>query len=158
MYSKGEKMARMHSRAKGVSGSKKPFNKTVPTWIRHKPKEVEILIAKMAKEEKTPSSIGVQLRDSYGVPDVKVLTGKKITQILKEKSLLTEVPEDLRALIKKAVMLRKHLEENKQDRTALIGLQITESKINRMVKYYKNTARLPANWKYTESKASTYLE
>lgn len=148
----------MHSRAKGVSSSKKPFNKTVPTWIRHKPKEVEMLIAKMAKEEKTPSNIGVQLRDSYGVPDVKVLTGRKITQILKEKNLLTEVPEDLRALIKKAVMLRKHLEENKQDRTALIGLQLTESKINRMVKYYKNTERLSADWKYTASKASTYLE
>jgi small subunit ribosomal protein S15 len=151
-------MSRMHSRDKGVSGSKKPYKKTVPTWIGYKPNVVEMLITKMAKEGKTSSEIGLILRDTYGVPDVKVLTKKRIMQILKEKKLLTEVPEDLRALIKKSALVRKHLDDNKQDKTALRGLQLTESKIKRLVKYYKGTGRLPMEWKYIPSKASTYLE
>jgi small subunit ribosomal protein S15 len=151
-------MARMHSRDKGISGSKKPFKKTVPTWIRYKPREVELLIAKMSKEGKTPSEIGLVLRDTYGIPDVKTLTGKSIGKILTGKKLLHEVPEDLRALIRKSAMIRKHMEENRQDKTALRGLQLTESKINRLVKYYKNSGRLPVEWKYDPSKATTYLE
>jgi small subunit ribosomal protein S15 len=154
----GDRMARMHSRDKGSSGSKKPFKKAVPTWVRYKPREVEMLITKMAKEDKTPSAIGLVLRDTYGIPDVKAMTGKSITKILAGKKLLPEVPEDLRELIRKAAMIRKHLEDNKQDKTALRGLQLTESKINRIVKYYKKTDRLPVDWKYIPSKASTYLE
>ena len=151
-------MARMHSRDKGSSSSKKPFKKTVPTWIRYKPKEVEMLIVKMAKEGKPPSKIGLHLRDTYGIPDVKTLTGKSVTKILEGKNLLSEVPEDLRELIRKAAMIRKHLEDNKQDKTALRGLQLTESKIKRLSGYYKQSGRLPIDWKYIPSKASTYLE
>ncbi len=151
-------MARMHARSKGVSGSKKPVKKTVPGWIRYKPREVELLIGKIAKEGKSPSQVGLHLRDTYGIPDVKTLTGKKITKILKEKNLLTEVPEDLRSLIKKSALIRKHMAENKQDNTALLGLQLTESKIKRLVKYYKISGRLPISWKYDPSKSSTYLE
>lgn len=151
-------MARMHSRAKGVSGSKKPLKKEVPTWTRYKPKEVEILVGKMAKEGKTSSMIGIMMRDTYGIPDVKSLTGKSISKILAEKKLLPDVPEDLRDLIRKAAMIRKHLEDNKQDKPALRGLQLTEAKINRLVKYYKKTDRLAVDWKYEPKKASTYLE
>jgi small subunit ribosomal protein S15 len=151
-------MSRMHSRDKGISGSKKPYKKTSPTWIRYKPKEAEMLIAKMAKEGKAPSQIGLVLRDTYGIPDIKTITGKSITKILAEKKLLPDVPEDLRELIRKAALVRKHLEENRQDKTALRGLQLTESKINRIVKYYKTSGRLPMDWKYIPSKASTYLE
>ena len=151
-------MARMHSRDKGVSGSKKPFKKSVPTWVRYKPKEVELLIVKLSKEGKTPSQIGLYLRDTYGIPDVMTFTGKKITKILGEKKLLPDVPEDLRALIKKAAKIRKHREDNRQDKPSLRGLQLTESKIKRLVKYYKRVGKLPIAWKYDPSKASTYLE
>jgi len=151
-------MSRMHSGAKGVSGSKKPFKKTVKTWIRYKPKEVELLVGKMAKEGKSPSQIGLYLRDTYGIPDIKTLTGKKISAILDEKKLLHDVPEDLRSLIKKAAMIRRHLEENKLDETAELGLKITESKIKRLMKYYKLAGKLPIEWKYTPSKSSSYVE
>jgi len=151
-------MARMHSRAKGVSGSKKPSKKTVPAWIRYKAKEVEMLISKMAKDGKTSSQIGITLRDTYGIPDVKTLTGKRVSQILDEKKLLPDVPEDLRSLIRKSALIRKHQEGNRMDKTALHGLQLTESKIKRLVKYYKHTKRLPLDWKYEPSKSSTYLE
>ncbi|MFH1642240.1 MAG: 30S ribosomal protein S15 [Nanoarchaeota archaeon] len=151
-------MARMHSRRKGKSGSTKPVKKTVPVWSRFKPKEIELLIVKLAKEEKTPSQIGIALRDSYGIPDVRLVLKKRITDILKEKKLLTEIPEDLMALIKKVVELRKHLEGNHKDETAQRGLILTESKIKRLVKYYKRTGKLASEWKFDREKAALFTE
>jgi small subunit ribosomal protein S15 len=148
----------MHSASKGKSGSKKPIKKTVPAWTRYKAKEIEMLVAKMGKDGKTASEIGITLRDTYGIPDVKTVTEKKITAILSEKKLLPEVPEDLRSLIKKAALVRLHLAENKLDRVANRGLQLTEAKIKRLIKYYKNSSKLPATWKYDAEKASRYLE
>ena len=149
-------MARMHSRRKGVSGSKKPFNKTA-SWVRYAPKEIEMLIQKLAKDGKTASEIGMFLRDSYGIPDVKALTKKTVTTIVKEKGLGKEIPEDLYHLIQKAVTLQKHREANKQDNTSLRGLQLTESKIRRLVKYYKRTGAVPANWKYDAKSLRLYV-
>jgi small subunit ribosomal protein S15 len=151
-------MGRMYSRKKGKSGSTKPVKKGVPTWATHKENEVELLIAKLAKEEKSASEIGIHLRDSYGVPDVKIATGKSITQILKEKGLAKELPEDLLNLIKRAIIIRKHREENKQDQPAYRGLQLTESKIRRLVKYYKETKKLPVDWKYDTKNLRLYIE
>lgn len=151
-------MSRMHSGSKGKSGSTKPANKEKPTWESHKPKEIEMLIAKLAKDGKTSAQIGLFLRDNYGIPDVKLVLGKGITAIMAEKGLTHEVPEDLRFLIRKALMIRKHLEENKQDQPAKRGLILTESKIKRLIKYYKKSAKLDMAWKYDFRKASTYLE
>lgn len=141
-------MARMHSRKKGKSGSKKPLVSKRNLWVRYKPKEIEMLIVKLAKEDYTPSMIGIILRDSYGIPDVKNLIGKSITQLLKEKNLNKELPEDLLNLLKKAAMIRKHLTNNKKDKTALRGLQLTESKVLRLSKYYKRKKILPKDWQY----------
>ncbi len=151
-------MARMYSRVKGKSGSKKPLNMTKPVWVRYGEKEIEMLIAKLAKEGKSSSEIGTVLRDSYGIPSVKQITGKKIQQILAEKKLLKEIPEDLRDLIKRALMIRKHMEHNKHDMTAKRGLQLTESKVNRLVKYYKQKGKLPAEWKYNPETAKMFIE
>lgn len=151
-------MARMHSRKKGRSGSKKPLKKFQPSWSRYKPKEVELLVLKLAKDGHSTSNIGIMLRDTYGVVDVQFLTKKKITQILEEKKLLPKVPEDIKALIKKEIGLRKHLEANKHDFSSLRGLQLTISKINRLVKYYKRTKRIAMDWKYDPEKASLYIE
>ncbi len=151
-------MARMYSRRRGKSGSKKPLAKTKQSWLRYKPKEVEMLIMKLAKEGKTASKIGLTLRDSYGVPDVKLITGKTITKILNEKKIAPKIPEDLMALIKKSIKIRKHREENKQDNTSLRGLQLTESKINRLVKYYKQAKKLPVDWKYDVKSIKLFVE
>jgi small subunit ribosomal protein S15 len=151
-------MARMYSRKKGKAGSKKPIKKVVKQWIRYKPNEVELLISKFAKEGKTSSQIGIYLRDTYGIPDVKTLTKKSITQILKEKNLIKTIPEDLMALIKKNIVIRKHLEANKKDESALRGLIITESKIKRLVKYFKRTRKLPEDWKFQPERLKLYLE
>ena len=135
-------MARKYSRSKGKAGSKRPARKTLPTWVRYKPKEVELLIVKLAKDGKTPSQIGLFLRDTYGIPDVKRLTKKKITSVLEERKLLKEIPEDLMSAIRKSVLVRKHLEENKKDQTAKRGLELAESKIRGLIKYYKKTGKL----------------
>lgn len=151
-------MARMHSRKKGKAGSTKPVVKRIPSWVKYKAKEIELLIVKYAKGGLTPSKIGSRLRDAYGVPDVKLITGKSVTKILADKDLLNDLPEDLMALIRKSLFIRKHLDENKQDMPAKRGLQLTDSKINRLVKYYKYTDRLPADWRFDATKARIYLE
>lgn len=148
----------MHSRKRGKSSSTKPSKKALPAWVKYKPKEVELLIVKYAKEGKTASQIGLYLRDEYGIPDVKLITQKSITKILEEKKLAKDIPEDMMALIKKAVMVRKHLEENAKDMPAKRGLQLTEAKIMRLVKYYKSTKKLPADWKYDPKKVRLYVE
>ncbi|MFC1775163.1 30S ribosomal protein S15, partial [Nanoarchaeota archaeon] len=141
-------MARMYSRKKGKSKSNKPLQPEKPSWLRYSEKEVELLVTKLAKEGKTAAKIGLVLRDSYGIPSVKLVTGKSITKIVSEKKLSPQFPEDFMALLKKAVLERKHIGDNKKDMTALRGLQLTESKILRLSKYYKKTSKLAPDWKY----------
>ncbi|HIH38900.1 30S ribosomal protein S15 [Candidatus Woesearchaeota archaeon] len=150
-------MARMHSRKRGTSGSSKPLNKDAPTWTQYKPKEVEMIISKLIKEGHMPSVIGIILRDNYGIPNVKAILGKTITQFLKDKGQAGELPEDIHSLIRRAVTLRKHMEENHKDMSGKRGLQLTESKIRRLMKYYKRTGKIQESWKYDPKKASIYV-
>ena len=151
-------MARRYSGAKGRSGSKKPAGKNTPSWMSYKPKEIEKLVIKLAKMGKTTSQIGLYLRDVYGVPSVKTATKKSISQIMKENKLEKTIPEDLMSLIKKSIYLRKHLETNKKDQAAKRGLGLTDSKIRRLVKYYKRTGRLPEDWKFHPERIKLYVE
>ena len=151
-------MARMHSRKKGKHGSKKPAKKTAPSWIRYKGKEVELLVSKLAKDGKASSQIGTLLRDTYGIPSVHAVCGKSVGEILKEKKLVPEMPEDVTALFKKYASIVKHLDTNKKDETAKRGLLLTESKINRLVKYYKKTGRIPESWKFESDRMGFFAE
>ena len=150
-------MARMHSRRKGKAGSKKPAG-AKPQWVRYSTKEVEMLVVKLAKSGLPASQIGLKLRDEYGIPDVKQVVGKRINQILAEKKLAKAMPEDLTALIKKSIAVRKHYQANKHDKTSLHGQQLTDSKIHRLAKYYKEKGLLPTDWKYDPQKAELLLE
>ncbi len=145
-------MARMHSRKKGISGSHNPIKKEKASWVKYSTKEIELLIVKYVKEGKTSAEIGLYLRDEYGIPDVKTLLNKSVSQVIKEKSLGKDIPDDLMALIKKSITIRKHMEENHKDMTGKRGLQLTESKIKRLVKYYKRTKALDSKWKYDPEK------
>ena len=71
-------MARMYSRRKGKSGSTKPSEKKKKSWVILDAKEVESLIVKLAKTGMAKSQIGLTLRDSYGIPDVKDVSKKSI--------------------------------------------------------------------------------
>ena len=150
-------MARMYSRKKGKSKSTKPIKK-VPSWAPYKEKEVEKLVIKYGKQGKSTSEIGIILRDSYGINNIKALTKKKITKILEENNIKKELPEDILNLIKKLIAVKQHLEKNRQDQTAKRGLQLTSSRIRRLIKYYRSTKRLPANWKLDMNRLKMYLE
>lgn len=139
-------MGRMHARKRGKSSSKRPLSKTSPRWCKYTPEEVEALIIKLAKEGNPPSIIGLILRDQYGIPLVKPIIGKTITEVLNENKLLPQIPEDLSNLIAKAQRMVTHLKRFKSDRANIHRLQLIESKIHRLAKYYKKIGRLPINW------------
>ncbi|RXN21608.1 40S ribosomal S13 [Labeo rohita] len=134
-----------------------PYRRSVPTWLKLTSDDVKEQIFKLAKKGLTPSQIGVILRDSHGVAQVRFVTGNKILRILKSKGLAPDLPEDLYHLIKKAVAVRKHLERNRKDRDAKFRLILVESRIHRLARYYKTKRVLAPNWKYDKTRGTTWL-
>ena len=152
-------MARMHARRKGKSGSTRMFTRTEhPVWSALKPREVESRILELAKSGYSTSQIGMILRDQYAVPNIKLATGKKISRILDENKMQPEVPEDIKNLISTALKIRNHLDTHRKDVANKRNLQLTESKVRRLAKYYKRTHRLPENWKYSPKLAKLLFE
>ncbi len=129
-----------------------------PEWIEYTKEEIEEIILKLTKEGHSPSMIGIILRDQYGIPNVKRVTGNKITKILKKHNQGLKYPEDLMNLIRKAVNVRDHLKENPKDLHSKRGLQIIESKIRRLVRYYTREGVLPEGWKYEPKKAALLVK
>lgn len=150
-------MGRMHSGGKGISKSSLPYKRSSPSWLKVTADQVEKNVCKFAKKGLNPSQIGVMLRDSHGVAQVKSVTGNKILRILKKNGLAPEIPEDLYMLIKKAVTVRKHLERNKKDKDSKFRLILIESRIHRLARYYRLSRRLDANWKYESATASALV-
>merc|ERR1712086_306656 len=111
----------------------------------------------MAKKGFTPSQIGVVLRDSHGIPQVKMVAGNKIVRILRSQGLAPSLPEDLYYLIKKAVSVRKHLEKNRKDKDSKFRLILIESRIHRLARYYRTSRKLAPNWRYESATASTLV-
>ncbi|MBS3109797.1 30S ribosomal protein S15 [Candidatus Woesearchaeota archaeon] len=151
-------MAKMHSRKRGKSGSVRPVGKKKPSWMSRTPRETELLIVKLAKEGKAAAQIGLLLRDEYGVPNIKALLGKNVTAVLKEHKLVPKLPYDILDLIKRSLQIRKHLEANRQDMPARRGLLLTESKIKRLMKYYKEMGRIDQEWKYDPKTAGLLVD
>ncbi|KAF1731380.1 40S ribosomal protein S13 [Beauveria bassiana] len=139
-------MGRLHSNGKGISASALPYSRVAPSWLKTTPEQVVEQICKLARKGATPSQIGVILRDSHGVSQVKLVTG-----------LAPELPEDLYMLIKKAVAVRKHLERNRKDKDSKFRLILIESRIHRLARYYKTVGVLPPTWKYESATASTIV-
>ncbi|MCX8190319.1 MAG: 30S ribosomal protein S15 [Candidatus Diapherotrites archaeon] len=127
-------------------------------WVEYKPEEIEDIIYKLYHEGKKKSDIGAIMRDQYGIPNVKEITGKTVSEILIERGVKEEVPEDLMSLIKKSVKLLEHMEKHKKDFKAKRGYEVTTSKIRRLVGYYKEKGTLPENWEYTPEKAKLLVK
>lgn len=144
----------MPKQEKGKSHSIRPVSKRSPSWCKYQPEEVEAIVIKLAKDGYPSSRIGTILRDQYAIPLVKPITGKTITQILKEASLAPSMPEDLGELLKKAARLSAHFEKNKKDLQNKRALQLIEAKIHKLARYYKREGVLPPNWKYEPKIAS----
>lgn len=150
-------MARMHTRKKGQSGSKRPLRSQPAAWSNTNKEEVEKAIVQLAGQGKRSSEIGLTLRDRYGVPDIKILTGKKLLTIMKENNLSPKIPEDIYNLMVKVLELNKHLVKNPNDLHNKRSLNNKESKIRRLEKYYHNQGILPADWKYSLARAEMLI-
>ncbi|HUK28604.1 MAG TPA: 30S ribosomal protein S15 [Candidatus Acidoferrales bacterium] len=146
--------ARLYTSKRGRSGSTRPISKKTPSWVKYTSEEVESLVLKLAREGNTASTIGMLMRDRYGVPLVKSITGRTIHEILAGAQQAGSVPEDLGALVKKADDLRRHLDKNRKDHVNKRSLAMIESKIHRLVKYYHGTGQLKPEWEYKHVVAS----
>lgn len=122
--------------------------------MKYTAEEVESLVLKLSREGNSASAIGVLMRDRYGVPLVKSLTGKNIHEILRSSQQAGALPEDLGSLLRKAEDLRRHLEKNRKDHVNKRSLAMIESKIHRLVKYYRARGQLQADWQYKHMVAS----
>ena len=145
-------MARMHTRHRGRSGSSTQVRSENPKWAP-KPKAVEAKVLELAGEGQSTSEIGIDLRDTHGVPSVKLATGKSMTSVLSDGGASSSLPEDLTNLMRKAVRLGEHLKLNKKDIHNTRSLRLTEAKILRLVKYYRSNKVLSEDWKYSLSEA-----
>uniref|UniRef100_A0A7C2VGW9 Small ribosomal subunit protein uS15 n=1 Tax=Ignisphaera aggregans TaxID=334771 RepID=A0A7C2VGW9_9CREN len=144
-------------RDKGKSHPTRPVRVGPTKWVRYSPDEIGALAAELARMGYMPSVIGIILRDQYGIPLVKSVTGMKLTKLLEKYGVKHPIPEDLLRLMARAVNLRKHLNEHPKDTASLRGLIEIESKIKSLIKYYKRVGRLPQDFEYSPSKAEIWV-
>lgn len=155
---KARYMSRMYSRKKGRSGSRKPAHRAAP-WVKLKAKELDEIIVKLAKQGKQSAEIGMILRDEYGIPSTRDAFKQRIARTMKKHGVYNDVlPEDMYNLVRKAVNLRKHMDKNRKDYTSYRGLELTESKIRRLAKFYKKQGSLPEQWKWDPEKAKLWVK
>ncbi len=151
----------MHTRRRGSSGSDRPTVDEPPEWSDVDADAIEERVVDLAEQGHDPSQIGMKLRDEgvqgTPVPNVKLATGKKVTEILEENDATDDLPEDLRNLFERAVRLREHMDEHPGDAQNKRALQNTESKVRRLVEYYRGDV-LAEDFKYTYSVAQRLLE
>ena len=150
-------MVRMHGPGKGKAASALPYRRTPPSWLKLASREIVQTICKLARKGLPPSMIGLQLRDTMGIAQVKNITGRKILRLLKHNGLAPEIPEDLYCLIKRAVSMRKHLERHRKDIDTKFRLILVESRIHRLARYYKRVKQIAPSWKYESGTASSLV-
>ncbi|MBK39476.1 MAG: 30S ribosomal protein S15 [Euryarchaeota archaeon] len=151
-------MARMHSPGRGKSGSTKPMVDSAPEWSNTDEKEVTELILSLASDGHSTAAIGTILRDQHAVPDVRLVLGKRIGQVLAENEITSKYPEDMMSLMRRALRLIDHLESNRKDRHNARQLELTESKIRRLATYYKSEGQLDSEWAYKRDQLRLMVE
>jgi small subunit ribosomal protein S15 len=129
-----------------------------PEWVPIGAAEIEELVIRFAKEGMVSARIGLVLRDQYGVPNVKLATGKSVTAIMEEHDVASSLPEDLSNLMRRAIELATHVKEHKRDVANKRGLLLIEARIRRLERYYKKEGILPATWKYSLTNAELMLK
>ncbi len=146
-------MARLHSKKKGRSGTKRPKSNDSPEWVELSKEEVESIVRELAQKGVPPSQIGLILRDLHAVPNARAILGMSILAFLRKEKIAPQIPEDLLNLIKRAVRMTNHLKKSKKDVHNKVKLTHVESKIHRLVRYYRKEGVLPSGWKYERDKA-----
>jgi small subunit ribosomal protein S15 len=138
--------------------SSKPVRDAAPAWVPMLPREAEAKVVELAKEGKQPAVIGLILRDSYGIPSVQELTGKKVAQIMKDAGVSGKLPQDLQNLIQRSIHLQEHLAANSRDLHNMRGLELMEARIRGLAKYYQGRDELPSEWNYTRGGARLLVD
>jgi small subunit ribosomal protein S15 len=151
-------MSRIHSGRKGKAGSHRPYPLTKPEWVTVTTEEVVAQSVQLAKTGVPAAQVGQNLRDSFGVPSVRGVTGKRLTALLEENGVRPEIPDDLQALLKRVVHLQRHLETHPKDLANQRGLSLMESRIRRLARYYRQRRRIPENWRYSAAGAALQVE
>ena len=108
-------MGRLHSKGKGISASALPYSRTAPAWLKTTPDQVVDQICKLAKKGATPSQIGVVLRDSHGVAQVKIVTGmlRKPARGRVENFETDRLLQETRSSVSSSPTVRYYLRERK---------------------------------------------
>jgi len=140
-------LTRIHGNSRGKSQSMKPSTMK-SDWVKLTPEQIGKLLVEMNKEGLNASQIGIRLRDEHAISSIKSVTGKSMKEFMEENGIKQEIPEDLEALVKRALSLQNHLKSNKGDRKNVRSLELLEAKVHRLSKYYKKKNILPKNWKY----------
>ncbi|MGC8652303.1 MAG: 30S ribosomal protein S15 [Candidatus Micrarchaeia archaeon] len=150
-------MARIHSKKKGKSKSRKPplGNATAPDVDKAK---IEEIIVGYAKQGMSPALIGAKLKREHNVLYIKHAMGERLGKILEDKGLASQLPPDMLDLMKKAVNMRTHLAANKGDTYNATRLHRIESKIWRLTRYYIRKKRLPQGWRYDPTTAELLIK
>lgn len=151
-------MSRMHSKGKGSSGSSKPHSQAPPEWSNSDKKEIEELISQLSDEGHTNATIGTILRDMHGVPDVRLVTGERISQTLNRLGKKSGLPEDLMSLMRRALRLIDHISQNSKDIHNRRQLELCESKIRRLSRYYRENNQIDSDWTYKRDQLRLMVE
>lgn len=151
-------MSRIHSGRKGRSGSDRPFPALPPTWPIPEPAEILDQAVQLAKGGLSAAQVGTALRDTHGVPSVRLALGQRLTPLLASRGVKPELPEDLAALLRRVVTLQRHLAEHPRDHSNRRGLALIESRIRRLARYYRDRKQLPETWRYSATEAVLQVE
>jgi len=151
-------MSRIHSGHKGRAGSHRPYPLTKPAWVTISKEEMVAQAVQLSKTGIPSAQVGLTLRDSYGVPSARAVTGKRLGTLLKESGVSPEIPEDLQALLKRVVHIQRHLETHPHDLSNRRGLTLMEARIRRLARYYRQRRRIPESWRYSAAGAALQVE
>jgi small subunit ribosomal protein S15 len=151
-------VSRIHSGRKGRAGSHRPYPLTKPEWVTVTPDEMVTQAVQLAKAGRSAAQVGQILRDSYGVPSSRAVTGKRLAGLLAEKGVRPEIPDDLAAMLRRVVHLQRHLETHPADLANRRGLTLLESRIRRLARYYRQRRRIPESWRYSSAGAALQVE
>ncbi len=141
-------VGRMHASGRGRSGSTKPFVDSAPEWSNTDKSAIEETIVDLARKGHTAAQIGLILRDQHAVPNVRLVLGERISQVLARNEISPEIPEDLMNLMRKALKMLDHLNSNRKDIHNRRQLELVESRIRRLSRYLKGTGALDSDWTY----------
>ena len=120
------------------------YMRWAPSWFKLKPEDLQKQVGKLA-EKYDALVVVVTLKDGFGVPQVKLVTGFKFLCFLKKEDLVPSIPEVLYFFVKRAKSIQKHLDKNRENKGSNFRLIFVEDRFHRFEWYYRCVKFLPAS-------------